>query len=270
MSSSAIQTNYSSLLDRMNGPNGVSNSSNGGNSIQNELAQFLQMLIQELEQALNPSQSSGSGGGGGMPSPSVGAPAGGGTPSPSVGAPAGGGTPSPSVGAPAGGGGNAGGAGGSTLPTGVNSSDPATAIAQDLESRYGLNATQAAGVLGNLQQESGLQGNINQGGATGAPSGNFADDNGNGWGLAQWGGSRKQGEIDYANQHGLDPGSLQANIGFMNQELDGSYNGVIKDLKNTSTAQDAAAVFCKEYEGATDPQMGNRDQYAQDFLNKGL
>ncbi|WP_449306296.1 phage tail tip lysozyme [Paraburkholderia humisilvae] len=157
----------------------------------------------------------------------------------------------------------------STVPN-ISTSDPAKAIAEDLEQRYGLTATQAAGVLGNLQQESGLQGDVNQGGATGAPSSNDADDNGHGWGLAQWGGTRKQGEIDYANEHGLDPGSLQANIGFMNQELDGAYSKTITDIKKTNNVSDAAKVWDEDYEEATDPQMGNRVQYAQNFLDEGL
>ncbi|MBR8218584.1 hypothetical protein KDW84_25530 [Burkholderia vietnamiensis] len=157
----------------------------------------------------------------------------------------------------------------STLPANTGGGT-ANAIADDLRSRYGLNDTQIAGVLGNLQQESGLKPNVNQGGAEGAPSGNFADDNANGWGLAQWGGARKQGEIAYARQHNLDPGSLDANIGYMNQELDGPYSKTISDLKNTTNVSQAAQVWDTDYEQATDPQMDNRLQYAQNFLNDGL
>ncbi|WP_254617306.1 phage tail tip lysozyme [Burkholderia metallica] len=161
------------------------------------------------------------------------------------------------------------GQGASTLPANTGGG-AANAIADDLRSRYGLNDTQIAGVLGNLQQESGLKPNVNQGGAAGAPSGNFADDNANGWGLAQWGGARKQGEVAYAQQHNLDPGSLDANIGYMNQELDGPYSKTISDLKNTTNVSQAAQVWDTDYEQATDPQMDNRLQYAQNFLNEGL
>jgi len=83
-------------------------------------------------------------------------------------------------------------------------------------------------------------------------------------------GSRKQGEIDYANEHDLDPGSLQANIGFMNQEFDGEYSNTITDIRKTSNANDAAKVWDEDYEQASDPEMTNRDQYAQNFLSKGL
>ncbi|MGS0891233.1 phage tail tip lysozyme [Burkholderia stagnalis] len=249
-----------------------------------QLEQILQAVFAALKQssAADGTQPAGGGGGGGNANPplSLGGDDGGGN----------GGAPSPftlkaasappaNAGAPQGqGNGPAGGPppvqNASTQPANTGGSgsggSAANAIADDLRSRYGLNDTQIAGVLGNLQQESGLKPNVNQGGAEGAPSGNFADDNANGWGLAQWGGARKQGEIDYANQHNLDPGSLDANIGYMNQELDGPYSKTISDLKNSTSAGQAAQVWDTDYEQASDPQMDNRLQYAQNFLNEGL
>ena len=155
----------------------------------------------------------------------------------------------------------------STVPAG-SSNNAAQAVASDLEQRYGLTPTQAAGVLGNMQQESSMECNVNQGGRTGEPNRDCSG--GAGYGLAQWDGSRKQGEIDYAKEHGLDPGSLQANIGFMNQELDGPYSKTIRDIKQTSTTDQAARVWEQDYEQAGIPDMGNRDQYANDFLKQGL
>jgi Phage tail lysozyme len=252
MSSTAIQGYNSRYMSGLDGT-GV----DGGNN-QSQLEQMLELLIEELQQILSGSDqnSDGGGGAGGI---------GGASAPPPFEAP-----PSYSSGGGAAGPSGVGGGGGDTLPGNVSGGDAAQAISQDLKSRYGLNDAQAAGVLGNLQQESGLKGDINQGGAEGAPSNNFADDNGNGWGLAQWGGTRKQGEIDYAHQHGLDPGSLEANIGFMNQELDTTYSKTISDIKNTSTPEDAALAWDKDYELASDPQMGNRNQYAEQFFKQGL
>ncbi|MBS1058220.1 phage tail tip lysozyme [Gluconobacter kondonii] len=150
------------------------------------------------------------------------------------------------------------------------SDSDAQAITDNLRSKFGLNNQQIAGVLGNLQQESGLSPDINQGGTKGNPSSNMADDNANGWGLAQWGGSRKQGELDYAQQHSLSPGSLQANLGFMDQELEGPYSKTISDIKGTSNIQDAAKIWDQDYEQASDPEMSSRDQYAANFLQQGL
>ncbi|WP_256990118.1 phage tail tip lysozyme [Burkholderia sp. AU15512] len=248
-----------------------------------QLEQILQAVFAALKQAsaADGTQPAGDGNGGGMPSIRLASGDGGsndGTPlsfslnGPSSNdAPPAGSAPPANASIPPGGqsDGQTHGQSGSTLPANTGGS-AAHAIADDLRSRYGLNDTQIAGVLGNLQQESGLKPNVNQGGAEGAPSGNFADDNANGWGLAQWGGTRKQGEIAYAQQHNLDPGSLDANIGYMNQELDGPYSKTISDLKNTTNVSQAAQVWDTDYEQATDPQMDNRLQYAQNFLNEGL
>ncbi|WP_176045413.1 phage tail tip lysozyme [Burkholderia sp. BCC1644] len=244
-----------------------------------QLEQILQAVFAALKQAsaADGTQPAGGGSGGGSPPIRLASDDGGGggsngTPlSFSLNGPSSNNAPPANTGVPQGGqsDGQAHGQTTSTLPTNTGGS-AANAIADDLRSRYGLNDTQIAGVLGNLQQESGLKPNVNQGGAEGAPSGNFADDNGNGWGLAQWGGARKQGEIAYAQQHNLDPGSLDANIGYMNQELDGPYSKTISDLKNTTNVSQAAQVWDTDYEQATDPQMDNRLQYAQNFLNEGL
>jgi hypothetical protein len=181
--------------------------------------------------------------------------------------PHGSGTSGGASGTPSGGAAGGSGPSTSTVPT-VSSNNAAQAVASDLEQRYGLTPTQAAGVLGNMQQESSMECNVNQGGRRGAPNGDCSG--GAGYGLAQWDGSRKQGEIDYAREHHLDPGSLQANIGFMNQELDGPYSKTIRDIKQTSTADQAARVWEQDYEQAGIPDMGNRDQYADAFLKQGL
>ncbi|MBR8176347.1 phage tail tip lysozyme [Burkholderia ambifaria] len=271
MSTTAVQGYNAGYLNGIDDVGGI------GGTNESQLAQLLELLIEEIKQILDPSsQNSGDAGGvggigGGTPSysaPPAYAGGGGGAPAGVSGGGGGhgGGGASPGIG---GGGSGGGGSHGNTLPT-VSGGDAAHAIAQDLKSRYGLTDAQVAGVLGNLQQESGLQGNVNQGGAKGAPSGNFADDNANGWGLAQWGGTRKQGEINYAKEHGLDPGSLEANIGFMNQELDTTYSKTITDIKQTTTAEQAALVWDKDYEQATDPQMENRNKYAEQFLAQGF
>jgi len=59
---------------------------------------------------------------------------------------------------------------------------------------FGLTKDQAAGIVANLWHESGgMNSGINQGGKIGTPSSNMVDDNANGYGIAQWGGTRKQG-----------------------------------------------------------------------------
>jgi Phage tail lysozyme len=124
---------------------------------------------------------------------------------------------------------------------------------------FNLTQPQAQGIVANLWHESGgMNSGINQGGAIGQPSGDMADDNANGYGIAQWGGSRKQGLIDYANQNGLDPSSQAANYGYLKQELETSESGAISAVKNTSNAQDATAAFCNAFEQPSDPEMASR------------
>lgn len=131
----------------------------------------------------------------------------------------------------------------------------------NLQKDFGLTKDQAAGVVANLWHESGgMNSGINQGGAIGKPSGNMADDNANGYGIAQWGGSRKQGLLDFAASHRppLDPSSQAANYGFLKQELETTQRGAIDAVKNAKTPQAATQAFSNAFEHPSDPQMASR------------
>jgi hypothetical protein len=133
----------------------------------------------------------------------------------------------------------------------------------NLKKDFGLNDAQAAGIVGNLWHESGgMNTGITQGGGIGGPNGNMADDNGNGYGIAQWGGVRKQGLIDFANANKLDPSSQAANYGYLKQELQGEYKGAIDAVKGTNDVAGATAAFCNSFEKPSDPQMASRVEYA--------
>jgi hypothetical protein len=143
----------------------------------------------------------------------------------------------------------------------------ADAYVSNLQKDFGLTKDQAAGIVANLWHESGgMNSGINQGGRIGAPSSNMADDNANGYGIAQWGGTRKQGLIDYARQHNLDPSSEAANYGYLKQELQTSQAGAIAAVKGTSSAQAATQAFCNAFEQPSDPQMASRLGYLNQIL----
>lgn len=132
-----------------------------------------------------------------------------------------------------------------------------------LQGELGINRNQAIGIVANLMHESaGLNPGMNQGMRIGEPSSNMADDNANGYGLAQWGGVRKQGLIDLAAKPGIPPSSEKANIDFLVQELKGEYSGVIDELKKTDSVEEATASFCNTYEKPSDPQMQSRIECA--------
>ncbi|MBI0330732.1 phage tail tip lysozyme [Burkholderia plantarii] len=241
-----------------------------------QMAQIIQMLKQAAQQGAGSGLGGGGGGGGGFPmaqnlaaSPAGGG-GGGGIPA------AGGGGGAPAVGAPVADSGTGGGApvDASSGTTGAGSGTPITSLGGDNANQIasalkdaGYNNTAIAGILGNLQQESGLQPDINQGGATGGPSSNNADDNAHGYGLAQWGGSRKEALEQFAQQQGKPVTDLGTQVQFMIQEAN-NMPGLKDAMNNAGSPQAAAATWCQQFEGATDPEMQNRNQYAAQFAQQ--
>ncbi|MBN3759803.1 phage tail tip lysozyme [Burkholderia sp. Ac-20365] len=149
----------------------------------------------------------------------------------------------------------------------AQSKQVADAYVGNLQKDFGLTKDQAAGIVANLWHESGgMNSGINQGGRIGAPGSNMADDNANGYGIAQWGGTRKQGLLDYARQHNLDPSSEAANYGYLKQELQTSQAGAIAAVKGTNSAQAATQAFCNAFEQPSDPQMASRLGYLNQIL----
>jgi len=137
----------------------------------------------------------------------------------------------------------------------------ATQVAQALMKDLGLTKEQAAGLVGNLYHESGgMNPNINEGGALGAPRGV------GGYGWAQWTGARQQAYLNFARQGGMDPGSAQANYAFLIHELTTSESSALSALKSSSTATDAATVFRTTYERAEVPADASRIAAANNIL----
>lgn len=135
---------------------------------------------------------------------------------------------------------------------------------QNLQKDFGLTNDQAAGIVGNLWHESGgMNSGITQGGKIGEPNANMADDNGNGYGIAQWGGARKQGLIDYAEKNGMAASSQAANYGYLKQELSGPYASAIDAVKGCGDVASATAAFANAFEKPSDPQMDSRVAYAE-------
>lgn len=136
-----------------------------------------------------------------------------------------------------------------------------TRLMKDLK----LTPAQAAGIVGNLKQESGMQPNINEigsgGRAVGAPNSSGA-----GYGWAQWTGARKTAYLNYARAHKLDPGSPAANYGFLVHELKTSERASLAALKKAKTAADAALVFRVKFERAGIPNDNGRMNAAASLL----
>lgn len=118
----------------------------------------------------------------------------------------------------------------------------------------GLTDYQAAGIIGNLMQESHV---------------NPADvqANGVGHGIAQWSEpGRWDGVVNLAKSEGVDPTNLGVQLDFMWQELGGTYATALTALQATTNVVDATQSFEQNYEAAGDPVMANRISYAQQAL----
>lgn len=117
--------------------------------------------------------------------------------------------------------------------------------------RQGFSPAQAAGFLGNFQQEHGLQ---------------TSDAGAAGLGLGQWIGSRKTALLNFAKQTGRSPTDLNTQLDFVMKELHGSENAAYKKILQTKTAKDAADAVSLYYERPGKPMIENREQYALSAL----
>lgn len=149
----------------------------------------------------------------------------------------------------------------------------------------GLNAYAVAGLMGNLYAESGLNANNLQNsyskkfGMTDAEY-TAAVDNGSytnfvhdkaGYGLAQWTYySRKQALIDYAKAADASIGSLNMQLAFLWQELQG-YKSVMETLKAATSVRAASDAVLTGYEKPADQSetvQKKRAEYGQKYYDK--
>jgi len=148
----------------------------------------------------------------------------------------------------------------------------------------GLNAFAAAGLMGNLYAESGLNADNLQNsyskkfGMTDAEY-TAAVDNGSytnfvhdkaGYGLAQWTYySRKQALLDYARAAGLSIGNLSMQLAFLWQELQG-YKSVMEVLKGATSVRAASDAVLTGYEKPADQSEAvqkRRAEYGQKYYD---
>jgi hypothetical protein len=125
----------------------------------------------------------------------------------------------------------------------------------------GLTAVQAAGIVGNLVQESNVNPNAVQYGG------------GPGRGIAQWsvGGrwdrDRNDNVVWYAAQKGTSRWSLNTQLDFIWYELTNfSYYGLAQ-LKAARTIADATIAFQNRYEGCGQCEQSSRIRFAQQAYN---
>lgn len=124
-----------------------------------------------------------------------------------------------------------------TRPSGAQPSNIGARLMSDLQRDFGLTTAQAAGVVGNLDHETGgfksMQ-EINP----------VVKGSRGGYGYAQWTGPRRRQFEAWSAKNGLDVRSYEANYGFLKHELNGAEGrSVLPRLRRTNNAADAAIVF---------------------------
>lgn len=118
----------------------------------------------------------------------------------------------------------------------------------------GLSKNAIAGILGNLKVESGFNP-----GAYNAREGAI--------GLAQWEGGRRTALQHYASQHGMKETDLQAQLGFLDQEM--RQRGTYAELQRAGTAGQAAALFDQHFEVSAGTTRNARILGANEFYSTG-
>jgi hypothetical protein len=125
----------------------------------------------------------------------------------------------------------------------------------------GLSFDQAAGIVGNLDQESSMNPDVSQYGG------------GPGRGIAQWSaGGRWDTDANdnvvwYAHEHGASEYSLTLQLEFVWYEL-ATFSGYgLSSLKGSSNVTDATIAFQNDFEGCGECDESNRISYAEAALS---
>lgn len=146
---------------------------------------------------------------------------------------------------------------GESTPRPMSRSDlPSTEIGsklkEDLMRDFGITAEQAAGVVGNLDHETGgfeFMQEI-------AP---VVEGSRGGYGFAQWTGPRRVAFEEWASANEMDLNSYDANYGFLKHELTSTPEGdVLVNLSNAQTVEDAATIFSEEFLRPGKPNIDSR------------
>lgn len=144
--------------------------------------------------------------------------------------------------------------------------DAGNRLMKDLMKDYKLSKEQAAGIVGNLDYETGGFKFMQE--LSPVVKGSRG-----GFGFAQWTGDRRREFDSYVSANKLDPQSYEANYGFLKHEFDNTREGSVLDkLRATSNAGSAAAIFSNEFlrpatETANVPRRSFRaNRYVEEYI----
>ncbi len=131
----------------------------------------------------------------------------------------------------------------------------------------GFTAPQAAGIMGNLQSESGFNPIAAYPGTTSEYP------HGRAWGLAQWLGGRQTNLLNFARERRQPVNSLELQLEFLKKELEEDVRpGVLSALRAATTVEEATYIFLARFESpcssesACIPHMGIRLPFSTSIL----
>lgn len=117
-------------------------------------------------------------------------------------------------------------------------------IAEFLRKGLGVNDAALAGVLANLQGESGF-------------NPHKIGDSGEAYGLCQWQGARLNQMVEYCEEHGYNPVSLEGQLNFLIHDLKNNYIYAYDQVRLCEDSENGALQatynFCAYYEAPADP-----------------
>lgn len=118
----------------------------------------------------------------------------------------------------------------------------------------GFSAKAAAGIIGNLMQESGVNPNSSQSGGPGR-------------GIMQWSAGERWASLQkWSHSKGLKARDLETQVQFMVKEM--RDYGVLGKMKRMDDVNDATLFFENKMERAGSPNMENRYKYAREALRQ--
>ena len=129
-------------------------------------------------------------------------------------------------------------------------------LVNDLE----MNRAGAAGVMGNIEQESHFD--------TGAYNPDDVDGNPSG-GLVQWHAGRFTNLKNYAASIGKDWSDVDSQVGYLGQELNGPYSHVYDDMRDAPTVNSAVDTWVRHFEIPADipGEINRRTPMAQAYFD---
>ena len=122
----------------------------------------------------------------------------------------------------------------------------------------GVPKTAAAGIVGNLMQESGPNLNTTASGDSGAS-----------FGIAQWMGPRKRAFFDYAAREGKDPNSIDTQLEYLVYEGVTTEKSAWQKILGASTPEEAALVGAEKFWRPGIPNNERRQAFARSVFDGG-